>query len=453
MTSNPDNINSLSDKLEALLKRQENFSREINNLRNEIDRLKSTEKELEEEVKQINPETEPVFEGKKETSISGYQIPQHTKKVVIKRVVSPINKPKKTNGNLEKIIGENLINKIGIAITVIGVAIGAKYSIENELISPLTRIILGYLSGLGLLGVGVKLKSKYENYSAVLVSGAVAIMYFITYSAYDFYHLLPQFLAFALMVIFTVFTVFAAITYNRQIIALFGFVGAYAIPFLLSDGSGNVPALFSYMAIINIGILVIALVKYWKSLYYSSFGLTWLVYFIWFASNYQSTKHFSLALTFLTIFFVTFYLTFLVYKLRRKEKFDTNDIILLLGNSFVFYGIGYALLENHTTGEQLLGLFTLCNAFIHLIVSAVIYRQKLADRNLFYLVSGLVLVFITIAFLVQLDGNWVTLLWVGEAALLFWIARTKKCTSVRKTVVSIDDFGFFKHHSRLGNCL
>jgi len=36
-----------------------------------------------------------------------------------------------------------------------------------------------------------------------------------------------------------------------------------------------------------------------------------------------------------------------------------------------------------------------------------------------------VLVFITIAVPVQLDGNWVTSLWVGEAALLFWIGRTK----------------------------
>ena len=45
---------------------------------------------------------------------------------------------------------------------------------------------------------------------------------------------------------------------------------------------------------------------------------------------------------------------------------------------------------------------------------------------MFYLVSGLVLVFITIAIPVQLNGNWVTLLWIGEAALLFWIGKTKQ---------------------------
>jgi uncharacterized membrane protein len=63
---------------------------------------------------------------------------------------------------MEKFIGENLISKIGVVITVIGVAIDAKYSIENNLISPLTRIILGYLSSVVLLCIGMKLKTNYD---------------------------------------------------------------------------------------------------------------------------------------------------------------------------------------------------------------------------------------------------------------------------------------------------
>jgi uncharacterized membrane protein len=91
----------------------------------------------------------------------------------------------------------------------------------------------------------------------------------------------------------------------------------------------------------------------------------------------------------------------------------------------LFYGVGYTLLADHSVYQQMLGLFTIINALIHFAVSIIIYKQKLSDRNLFYLVSGLVLIFITIAIPVQLDGNWVTLLWVGEAALLFWIGRTR----------------------------
>ncbi|MFH4966006.1 DUF2339 domain-containing protein [Gaetbulibacter sp. M235] len=341
------------------------------------------------------------------------------------QTVTPAQNPIKISNELEKFIGENLINKIGIAILIIGVAIGAKYSIENDLISPLTRIILGYLVGLGLLGLSIKLKPKFENFSAVLVSGAMAILYFLTYAAYSYYGLIPQIITFVLMFVFTGFTVFAALKYNKQLIAHIGLVGAYAVPFLLSDGSGNATVLFSYMSIINIGILVLAFYKYWKPLNYVSFVLTWLIYLSWFTINYNSINDFATALIFAGVFFVIFYATFLAYKLIKKEQFDTLDVILILANSFIFYGFGYTILENHETGNQLLGLFTLCNAILHFIVSVIIYRLKLADKNLFYLVVGLVLVFITITIPVQLDGNWVTLLWTGEAAFLFWIGRTK----------------------------
>lgn len=422
-----DKISQLLEKLETLLERQEGFSREISNLQFEISKLKITASEQTIEQKGIKrniPVTDTDLQIQKE-EITVDNPSQQTEQALSKETVLPIKKSPKIKSNLEKFIGENLVNKIGIAITVFGVAIGAQYAIDHQLISPLTRIILGYLFGIGLLGVAIKLKKKYGNFSAVLLSGSMAIMYFITYFAYDFYGLIPQALAFALMVIFTAFTVLAAINYDRQVIAHIGLVGAYAIPFFLSEGSGKVGVLFAYMTIINIGILATTFKKYWKPLYYSSFGLTWLIYFSWYASNYHTTEHFGLALTFLSIFFAIFYLTFLAYKLLKKEKFERQDIILLLANSFVFYGIGYAILENHETGSQLLGLFTLLNAIVHFIVSATIHRQKLADRNLFYMVAGLVLVFITIAVPVQLDGNWVTLLWAGEAALLFWVGRTK----------------------------
>jgi hypothetical protein len=228
-----------------------------------------------------------------------------------------------------------------------------------------------------------------------------------------------------LMVFFTAFTVIAALRYNQQVIAHIGLVGAYALPFLLSEGSGKVSILYSYMAIINIGILIIAFKRYWKSLFYSAFILTWLIFGSWYFTKYKAEVNFGLALFFISVFFMTFYSIFLAYKLLQKEKFDAGDILMLLSNSFIFYGLGYSLLDQNISGKELLGLFTLLNAVIHFGVSLIIYRNKLADRNLFYLVVGLILVFITIAIPVQLNGNWVTLLWVFEAALLFWIGRTK----------------------------
>ena len=432
MSDHQDRIDQLHQKLELLLSKQEGFAKELMKLYQEIEDLKklrpdqlASEKTIPQPVSEI-PEIKEVQETVEIEQAVVQEIIETPIETPAAQPAAPkkVKKPK-GKSNLEKFIGENLINKIGIAITVIGVAIGAKYSIENELISPLTRIILGYLAGLGLLGFGIKLKAKYENYSAVLVSGALAILYFITFAAYNFYDLFPQLMAFALMLVFTIFGVVAALNYNKQVIAHIGLVGAYAVPFLLSNNSGNVATLFAYMAIINVGILVISFKKYWKPLFYSAFIFTYLIYSSWMFFSYEETEHFALAFIYLTVFFVIFYTAVLAYKLIRKEKFLKSDVVLLLLNSFIFYGLGFSLLANHETGKNLLGAFTLVNAIIHFVVSVILFKKKLADRNLFHLVSGLVLVFITIAAPVQLDGNWVTLLWTLQAALLFFIGRTK----------------------------
>ncbi|WP_245710212.1 DUF2339 domain-containing protein [Winogradskyella thalassocola] len=441
MATNQELIDKLIEKLELLFKKQAEFSSEINSLKEELYHLKSgsVEDNTVSTFEEIQPDESPVKDLKEvvELITEASESVDHETQPILEteyqaeeKIIA--DKKPKSKSSIEKFIGENLLNKIGIIITIIGVAIGAKYSIENDLISPLTRIILGYLTAIGLLGFGIKLKETYESYSAVLVSGAIVILYFITFFAYSFYDLIPQVFAFALMVVFTTFTVVAAISYNKQVIAHIGLVGAYAVPFLLSNGSGQVEVLFSYMAIINIGILIISFKKYWKSLYYSAFIFTWLIFASWFFFEYYEYEQFSLALSFLSIFFIIFYVTFLAYKMLKKEVFKTSDIVLLLLNSFFFYGFGFAILDNHETGTQLLGLFTLGNAVIHFIVSVLFYKMKLGDKNLFYLASAMVLVFITITIPVQLDGNWVTLLWVSEAALLFWLGRTKGITVYEK---------------------
>lgn len=436
MPDHQDKINLLYNKLQSLLEKQERFSREIDDLRLEIEALRTGGVDNPAEKKEFKAiqdfkKTDPLMESEK-NPISASPPANPIPAKVQPPVQRPVRKQSAGKSNLEKFIGENLISKIGIIITVIGVAIGAKYAIDHQLISPLTRIILGYLAGVVLLALAIRLKKQYENFSAVLLSGSMAILYFITYAAYSFYDLIPQTATFLLMLLFTAFTVLAAIKYDRQVIAHIGMVGAYAVPFLLSDGSGRILILFSYIAMINAGILFISFKKNWKPLYNVSFVLTWLIYGFWFVLDYLTSEHFGLALTFLTIYFLSFYIVFLAYKLVRKEQFNFRDIIALLTNSFIFYGFGYLILKDHKAGSQLLGLFTLGNAIVHTIVGLFIHRQKLADRNLFYLVFGLVMVFTTIAIPVQLDGNWVTMLWAGEAALLFWIGRTRNVSFYEK---------------------
>jgi uncharacterized membrane protein len=324
----------------------------------------------------------------------------------------------------ESFIGENLINKIGIIITIIGIAVGIKYSIDNNLLGPVARVLVGYGLASVLLAIGFKLKKKYMQYSAVLVSGAMTIYYLITYAAYSLYELFPQELTFLLMVLFTLATVLLALRYNQQVIAHLGLVGAYAVPFLLSTGSGKVYVLLTYLAILNTGILVLAFKKYWKPLLNLSFALTWLIVGGWLLIGFHAEEHFSLAAGFLPVFFLLFYAGFLAYKGLHKLVFSGGDVFLLMSNAFLFFGLGTYLLHEADLGAYL-GMFTLLNGILHAGVGFVLYRVRLFDKRMLLFLFGLSITFVSIAIPVSLDASWVTLLWAFEAALLFYIGRSQ----------------------------
>jgi uncharacterized membrane protein len=417
-------IRDLHEKIEEIARKQKSFQEDIARLHTQIFEL-----DLSERPAVVQPKTVVAVEPKASPPVITppvkENIPVFSAPDVAPKPPAPV-KIRKEKTPIEEFIGTNLLNKIGIAILVIGIGFGVKYSIDHQLIQPLTRIILGYVAGLALIGLALRLKKDHANFSAVLLSGGMAVLYFITFAAYDFYDLIPQTMAFVLMVVFTAFTVFAAMQYNMEMIGIIGLVGAYAVPFLLSDGSGKVVILFSYITIINIGILVLAFKKYWKRLYYLAFVLTWLSFSAWWIDQFDVDKHLTISLAFGSVFFITFYVTFLAYKLLRKEPLAKLDLAFMLVNSFVFYGFGYATINDMQGGEELLGLFTVATALIHFIACIIIYKQQSQFRDIFYFVAGMVLVFLTLAVPVQLEGNWVSLVWAMESLLLFWIGRTKQ---------------------------
>ena len=426
MENNDKAIQELFSRLEQLSRQQRDFQDEIRKLHQELQQLRSAESRR-------PAVSEPVLRP-----------PQAPPPVTeLKRATAPPPPPtRRKRIPWEDFVGTNLLNKVGIAVLVIGIGFGAKYAIDHELLNALTRTILGYLSGIALIGIAFRLKPNHPGFSAVLLSGGMAVLYFITYIAYSYFQLIPQEMAFILMVLFTFFTVLASLQYNLEVVGVIGLVGAYAVPILLSDGSGRVLILFSYMTIINAGILVLAFKKYWKRLYYLAFILTWLAFGSWYAFSFNADDHISISLIFSTVFFLIFYATFLSYKLIRREALGRWDVVFMLLNSFIYFGFGYFTVDALEGGEQYLGLFTLFTALIHFVACVILYKKQDSFTDIFYFVAGMVLVFLTIAVPVQLEGNWVTLVWAGEAALLFWIGRTKLFPTYEKIAYALIALAF-----------
>lgn len=329
----------------------------------------------------------------------------------------PVTKEPSQNFRFENFIGLRIIHFVGIILLVIGLSIGVKYAIDKQLISEGMRIIFAYSVGIVLYLLSWRLKKKYQLFSAILFSGAMASLYFTTYAAFVYYGFFPFSVAFSLMVAFTVYTAFESIRYNRQEIAILGMVGAYGIPFLISANAERADLFFSYIIFINAGIVFLSFKKKWNVMAQLALFISWLLFILWGFFRYEA-KDFSVGLTMTSVLYFLFTVSALADRLIRSEPLSALNIQQIIANNIAVYisaliVFGYGDFGNHlasTTGYVaiLIALFAyLSYLFFH---SENILQQSLA-------IQAVTLVALYIGF--YWNGFLVTILWVGFSIILF----------------------------------
>lgn len=443
--TNDEKIQLIGQKISLLSNNLDKYKQELAFLQNQLNELKSVSvDQTVQEIKEEEIETpfiEQVIEDVQiEDLDNGFEAAYLD--VENDTYEGEPEKPFTAGLNFEEKIGARWFSIIGIITLVLGIAIGIKYAIDNDYINEMTRMVLGYLSGTIILVFALFYKKKYEVFSAILLSGAMAVMYFTTFIGYSQYHFYNAPVAFSIMAVFTGFTVFAAHIYNYEIIALIGLVGGYAVPPLLSTGSGEIQYMFGFMLILNLGILILSFKKYWKFVNHVAYGLSWLIFAAWMASSYDADLYFGRTLFFSTAFYLIFYLSFIAYKIFRNIAFSAWDVILVLSNSLIYFGIGYNAMSDEYY-EQYQGLFCVVNAVIHLGFALWCRKTELSDKTIYHFILAMVISFITMAIPVQLDGNFVTLIWLCEMIVLLWMANKTSVNTYRVLSYGISLLAFF----------
>ena len=329
---------------------------------------------------------------------------------------------RENNPDLEKFIGENLINKIGILILVLGISYFVKYAIDKDWINEPARVGIGILSGALIMGIAHKLRKKYAAFSSVFVAGAIAVFYFTIGIAFHSYHLFGQTTAFIIMVLITVFSCLISLSYNRKELAVLSLIGGFAVPFMVSTGQGNYVVLFTYILILNIGILALAYHKKWGIINILSYFFTIILYGAWlFKDIDEKTPHYLGALLFGFAFYFVFILINIINNLRTKGLFSPIELGILASNTFLFYGAGMLVLEPFH--PEFKGLFTAALGLLNFGYAWFLYKKFGLDKSAVYLLIGLTLTFITLAIPIQFEGNFITLFWAAEAVMLMWLAQ------------------------------
>ena len=350
--------------------------------------------------------------------------------VAIETQKSFVENFKDNNPDLEKFIGENLISKIGILILVLGISYFVKYAIDKDWINEPARVGIGVLCGAIVMGIAHKLRANYAAFSSVLVAGAIAIFYFTIGIAFHEYQLFSQTVAFSIMVVITAFSCLVSLSYNRIELAVLSLIGGFAVPFMVSTGSGNYVVLFSYILILNVGILAMAYYKKWNLVNVLAFIFTIILYSGWLSSEFELLHpHYFGAFWFAFAFYILFTLINIINNLRTQGTFTKTQLSIFIANTFLFYGAGMVILKSYH--PELQGAFTASIAALNLFYAWFLYKKFGLDKNAIYLLIGLTLTFITLAIPVQFEGNYITLFWAGEAVLLMWLAQKSNIASYR----------------------
>lgn len=345
------------------------------------------------------------------------------------------------NPDIEKFIGENLFNKIGIAVLVIGIGFFLKFAIDKNWINEIGRTFIGFLCGAALIALAHRMRKSFASFSSVLVGGGVAVLYFTVAIAFHQYHLIGQTAAFLLAVFITAFTVLLSISYDRKELAVVAILGGFGAPFMVSTGAGNMPVFFSWLLILNVGMLVLAYFKKWSIVNIVCYALTVLIFTGWMLSGRLEEEFISLsdvrtALLFATIYYFVFFLMNVVNNVRKGMRFGGIEIGILLSNTFFYYAAGMVLM--HKLGwNDWQGLFTALLAVFNCGFAWFLFRDSRADRTLVYLLIGLVLTFMSLAAPVQLEGNYITLFWAAESVLIFWLYGKSGIVQLKYATVAV----------------
>ena len=297
-----------------------------------------------------------------------------------------------------------------------------KYAIDQDWINEIGRVFIGILCGGLLLGVAHKMRKTFIAFSSVLVGGGLAVLYLTITIAFHDYHIFNQTVAFIIMVVITAFAVILSLGYNRVELAILAILGGFGSPFMVSTGEGNYVVLFTYIFILDVGMLVLAYYKKWNLVNLVSYVFTVLLFAAWLVEGFVADTMVRGGLIFATLFYLVFFVMNIINNLKEKAAFKSLDISLLLSNTFLYYAAGMALLSN-PLGENYKGLFTAGLGVFNFIFAYTLHKSGRVDKNLVFLLIGLVLTFISLAAPIQLEGNYITLFWSAEAVLLLWLSQ------------------------------
>ena len=384
------------------------LNNKIQKLENDISELQKKFNKNEEQIKidknlktksTVSDISQPVFTLSNSNEIQENTPPERKQQ---KDIITP----------LFEFLKQNALTIIGIFTLVLGIGYFVKYAIDRNWIGENARVGIGFFIGAIIITTGHFLRKNYTAFSSIITGGGIAVLYFTVTIAFREYQLFSQTIAFSITCFITFISIALSYYYKSEILIIFSLFGGFLAPLMISTGESNYLFLFTYITVLNIGMLAIIFLKNWKSVGWIAFIFTTVYLSYWTADKPQITGIF-----FYLINYVIFYVIALLNYIKKNilQTFDILMIVLINLTSI----IGIVYIFNELQYQPVI-IFPILFGFINLFLLYLEYKKKNLGIN-YSVFTGITVSLFTIAFAVQFKTHLITSVWAIEATLLLFI--------------------------------
>jgi uncharacterized membrane protein len=317
----------------------------------------------------------------------------------------------------------NLVAKIGLLILFIGVSFLLKYAAARVTVPIELRLAGIVLADLAALAWAWRIRHSNQGVSLPLQGTCMAVLMLVVFGAFRIYHLIPGGMAFALLFLLTIGTCLLAVLQNAQWLAIFGIAGGFAAPILSSTGQGSHVALFSYYALLNAGVLAIALKRSWRALNLLGFAFTFAIGTAWGVLRYEP-QFYQTAQAFLILFFLYYVGIAVAYAHLEAPRLKSYvDGTLVFGTPMLAASLQFGLVRQFEFG---MAYSALALGLFYGALALALARRRATYGLLVDAFTALAVVFATLAIPMALDGRWTSAAWALEGAGIVWIGLRQR---------------------------
>lgn len=334
-------------------------------------------------------------------------------------------------GAFEQRVGKRWITWGGSLALFVAVALFFKMWVDTgqagRIFTPTVRVVLGGAFGLALLYAGQRAVRTLRALGQGLLGTGLAVLYLTVFAGLAYYHLYGRDPAFAMLLAITAAGTVLAVRHDAQPIAILSLLGGLFTPVVLATGEDHRDALLTYVTLLDLGVLAVALARGWRALDVIAFVGSWVLFGGWFAQHYDATMM-APTMAWATVLYLVFLVMPFAYHLRRGLPIGDARFVLALANALILISAARTLLGDHPTviaacSVAMSGAYTLLGAWTR--------RRMPQDGRAIFGFLTLAVGFLTLAVPLRLEGYGLTLAWAIEGPVLLALGLRHRYFPVR----------------------